>query len=47
MPPALEQPVLAYAVADCLASGVREIAIVTAAGESGRQVLHYFTEDHV
>ncbi|MFD3492657.1 sugar phosphate nucleotidyltransferase [Streptomyces sp. NPDC058690] len=46
MLPVLEQPVLAYAVADCLAAGVCEIAIVTAAGESGRQVRHYFTEDH-
>lgn len=45
MLPVLDQPVLAYAVADCLAAGVREIAIVTAAGESGRQVRHYFTED--
>ncbi|WP_331757208.1 sugar phosphate nucleotidyltransferase (plasmid) [Streptomyces sp. NBC_01544] len=46
MLPVLEQPVLAYAVADCLAAGVHEIAIVTAAGEGGRQVRHYFTEDH-
>ncbi|MGW4758516.1 sugar phosphate nucleotidyltransferase [Streptomyces chartreusis] len=46
MLPVLDQPVLAYAVADCLAAGVREIAIVTAAGESGRQVRHYLTEDH-
>ncbi|WP_327424525.1 sugar phosphate nucleotidyltransferase [Streptomyces sp. NBC_01527] len=46
MLPILEQPILAYAVADCLAAGVHEIAIVTAAGESGRQVRHYFTEDH-
>ncbi|SFT31432.1 sugar phosphate nucleotidyltransferase [Streptomyces sp. ok210] len=46
MLPVLEQPVLAYAVADCLAAGVCEIAIVIAAGESGRQVRHYFTEDH-
>ncbi|MFI2780020.1 hypothetical protein [Streptomyces sp. ALB3] len=34
------------AVADCLAAGVREIAIVTSQGEGGRQVRHYFTEDH-
>ncbi|MFJ7905118.1 sugar phosphate nucleotidyltransferase [Streptomyces sp. NPDC096198] len=46
MLPVLDQPVLAYAVADCLAAGVREIAIVTAPGESGRQIRHYFTEDH-
>ncbi|MDX3855783.1 sugar phosphate nucleotidyltransferase [Streptomyces sp. AK02-01A] len=45
MLPVLDQPVLAYAVADCVAAGVREIAIVTAAGESGRQIRHYFTED--
>lgn len=46
MLPVLNQPVLAYAVADCLAAGVREIAIVTSEGEGGRQVRHYFTEDH-
>ncbi|MGQ4453096.1 sugar phosphate nucleotidyltransferase [[Kitasatospora] papulosa] len=46
MLPVLDQPVLAYSVADCLAAGVREIAIVTSQGEGGRQVRHYFTEDH-
>ncbi|MFB9578048.1 sugar phosphate nucleotidyltransferase [Streptomyces yanii] len=46
MLPVLEQPVLAYAVADCLAAGVREIAIVTAFGAGGRQARHCFTEDH-
>ncbi|MFE7805878.1 sugar phosphate nucleotidyltransferase [Streptomyces sp. NPDC057430] len=45
MLPVLDQPVVAYAVADCLAAGARQIAIVTGTGESGRQVRHYFTED--
>jgi len=45
MLPVLNQPVLAYAVADCIAAGATEIAIVTADGEPGRQVRHYFTED--
>lgn len=45
MLPVLDQPVLAYAVSDCVAAGVREIAIVTAPGEAGRQVRHYFTHD--
>ncbi|MFE4829860.1 sugar phosphate nucleotidyltransferase [Streptomyces sp. NPDC056672] len=45
MLPIGNQPVIAYAVADCLAAGARQIAIVTAAGETGRQVHHYFTED--
>ncbi|MFI1184294.1 sugar phosphate nucleotidyltransferase [Streptomyces sp. NPDC020799] len=45
MLPVLDQPVLAYAVADCVAAGVHEIAIVTAPGEAGRQVRHYFTHD--
>ncbi|MGQ4486409.1 hypothetical protein ACN6LM_003218 [Streptomyces sp. SAS_281] len=46
MLPVLGQPVLVHAVADCPAAGVREIAIVTSQGEGGRQVRHYFTEDH-
>lgn len=46
MLPILDRPVVAYAVADCLAAGAREIAIVTGSGESGRQVRHYFSEDH-
>ncbi|MBM0230470.1 NTP transferase domain-containing protein [Micromonospora sp. STR1_7] len=46
MLPIFNQPVVAYAVADCVAAGAREIAIVTAPGEIGRQVRHYFTEDH-
>jgi UTP--glucose-1-phosphate uridylyltransferase len=45
MLPVLDQPVLAYAVADCIAAGADDIAIVTADGEPGRQVRHYFTED--
>ncbi|MGW1641496.1 sugar phosphate nucleotidyltransferase [Streptomyces lavendulae] len=45
MLPVLDQPVVAYAVADCLAAGADQIAIVTGAGETGRQVRHYFTED--
>jgi len=45
MLPVLDQPVLAYAVADCAAAGADHIAIVTADGEAGRQVRHYLTED--
>ncbi|WP_460391108.1 sugar phosphate nucleotidyltransferase [Actinophytocola sediminis] len=45
MLPVLNQPVIDYAVADCLAAGVSQIAIVTSPGETGRQVRHYFTED--
>jgi UTP--glucose-1-phosphate uridylyltransferase len=45
MLPVVDQPVLAYAVADCIAAGASDIAIVTADGEPGRQVRHYFTED--
>ena len=45
MLPVLDQPVLAYAVANCVAARAAEIAIVTAPGEAGRQVRHYFTED--
>lgn len=45
MLPILDQPVVAYAVADCIAAGVHEILIVTGAGETGRQVRHYFSED--
>ncbi|MFG2333411.1 sugar phosphate nucleotidyltransferase [Streptomyces sp. NPDC048604] len=45
MLPVLNEPVVAYAVADCLAAGAREIALVTADGETGRQVRHYFTHD--
>ncbi|MEV4212527.1 sugar phosphate nucleotidyltransferase [Micromonospora sp. NPDC049662] len=45
MLPILNQPVVAYAVADCVAAGAHEIAIVTAPGEPGRQVRHFFSED--
>ncbi|MFJ3176771.1 sugar phosphate nucleotidyltransferase [Streptomyces roseus] len=45
MLPILDQPVAAYAVPDCLAAGADQIAIVTGAGETGRQVRRYFTED--
>ncbi|MET7345594.1 sugar phosphate nucleotidyltransferase [Streptomyces sp. NPDC087866] len=46
MLPVLNEPVVAYAVADCIAAGAHEIAIITAPGETGRQVRHYFTHDH-
>ncbi|GAA1994307.1 sugar phosphate nucleotidyltransferase [Kitasatospora viridis] len=45
MLPVLDRPVIAYAVADCVAAGAREIAIVTAPGEAGRQIRHYFSHD--
>lgn len=45
MLPVLNEPVIAYAVADSIAAGAEQIAIVTAEGETGRQVRHYFTED--
>ena len=45
MLPILDRPVIAYAVADAVAAGAREIAIVHGSGETGRQVRHYFTED--
>ncbi len=45
MLPILDLPVIAYAVADAVAAGAREIAIVHGSGETGRQVQHYFTED--
>lgn len=45
MLPVLDRPVVAYAVADCLAAGVERIALVTSPGETGRQVTHYFSED--
>ncbi|MFE3505310.1 sugar phosphate nucleotidyltransferase [Kitasatospora sp. NPDC059146] len=45
MMPVLDRPVIAYAVADCLAAGAREIAIVTAPGEAGRQIRHYLSHD--
>ncbi|SEM77289.1 sugar phosphate nucleotidyltransferase [Streptacidiphilus jiangxiensis] len=45
MLPVLDRPVLAYAIADCVAAGAREIAIVTAPGEAGRQIRHYLSHD--
>ncbi|OON82645.1 hypothetical protein B1H18_00845 [Streptomyces tsukubensis] len=45
MLPVMERPVIAHAVADCVAAGAREIAVITAPGEPGRQVRHYFTND--
>src|SRR5215475_15247784 len=45
MLPVLNQPVIAYAVADCLAAGAEQIAIITPPGQLGHQVRHYFTED--
>jgi UTP--glucose-1-phosphate uridylyltransferase len=45
MLPVLNQPVIAYAVADCLAAGADQIAIVIPPGQLGCQVRHYFTED--
>ncbi|MER5418180.1 sugar phosphate nucleotidyltransferase [Streptomyces virginiae] len=45
MLPVLDLPVVAYAVADCLAAGADQIAIVIGAHETGQQVRHYFTED--
>lgn len=45
MLPVLDQPILAHAIADCIAAGAAQIAIVTADGEAGRQVRHYLTED--
>jgi UTP--glucose-1-phosphate uridylyltransferase len=45
MLPILNRPVVAYAVADCVAAGASEIAIVTGTGETGRQVRHYLSED--
>uniref|UniRef100_UPI00068CECD9 sugar phosphate nucleotidyltransferase n=1 Tax=Actinacidiphila yeochonensis TaxID=89050 RepID=UPI00068CECD9 len=45
MLPVLDRPVLAYAVADCVAAGAREIAVVTAPGEAGRQIRHYLSHD--
>jgi UTP--glucose-1-phosphate uridylyltransferase len=45
MLPILGRPVVDHAVADCVAAGVTEIALVVGPGETGRQVRHYFTED--
>jgi UTP--glucose-1-phosphate uridylyltransferase len=45
MLPVLNHPVIAYAVADCLTAGARQLAIVTAEGHTGDQVRHYFSGD--
>lgn len=45
MLPVLDKPVVQYMVEDCVRAGVSRIAIVTAAGQSGAQVRHYFTPD--
>lgn len=45
MMPVWNRPLLAYAVADCVAAGVKDIAVVTAPGEGTRQVRHYLTPD--
>lgn len=43
MLPILDKPVLHLTVEDCVRAGVREIAIVTAPGDT--QVRHYFSRD--
>lgn len=45
MLPVLDHPVLDYAVADCVAAGAQDIAIVTAPGPTGAQVRHYLSHD--
>ncbi|MFD8563392.1 sugar phosphate nucleotidyltransferase [Streptosporangium canum] len=45
MLPILNRPVVELAVADCIAAGVRQIALVTAPGLLGQQVRHYFSHD--
>jgi len=45
MLPILNKPVVQYAVEDCLLAGITEIAIVTAPGQAGSQVRHYFSPD--
>ncbi|WP_433531509.1 sugar phosphate nucleotidyltransferase [Micromonospora sp. CA-263727] len=45
MLPILNKPVVQYAVEDCLSAGITEIAIVTAPGQAGSQVRHYFSPD--
>ncbi|GAA0546877.1 UTP--glucose-1-phosphate uridylyltransferase GalU [Paractinoplanes ferrugineus] len=46
MMPILNRPVVAYAIADCIAAGAHEIAFAPTPGETSRQVQHYLTEDH-
>jgi UTP--glucose-1-phosphate uridylyltransferase len=45
MLPILNKPVVQYMVEDCVRAGVRRIAIVTAPGQAGEQVRHYFSPD--
>ena len=45
MLPVLDRPVIDYAVADCVAAGARQIAIITAPGEAGRPIRHYYSHD--
>ncbi|MDG4832989.1 sugar phosphate nucleotidyltransferase [Solwaraspora sp. WMMD1047] len=45
MLPILTKPVVQYAVEDCVRAGITDIAIVTAPGQAGSQVRHYFTAD--
>ena len=46
MMPILNQPLVAYAIADCIAAGAHEIAFAPTPGATSRQVQHYLTEDH-
>ncbi|WP_165521980.1 sugar phosphate nucleotidyltransferase [Micromonospora zingiberis] len=45
MLPVLNKPVVQYAVEDCILAGITKIAIVTAPGQAGSQVRHYFSPD--
>lgn len=45
MLPIVDRPVVSYAVADCIAAGIRKIALVTAPGITGDQVRHYLSHD--
>ena len=45
MLPILTKPVVQFAVEDCVRAGATDIAIVTAPGQAGEQVRHYFSPD--
>ncbi|MFI6758826.1 sugar phosphate nucleotidyltransferase [Micromonospora sp. NPDC050417] len=45
MLPILTKPVVQYMIEDCINAGVTQIAIVTAPGQAGEQVRHYFSPD--
>lgn len=45
MMPILNRPIVAYAIADCIAAGAHHIAFAPTPGETARQVRHYLTED--